>query len=227
MATAHQVTITMDAASAQALADSGYALYAFAAVRCADGAALPLVWMRTQEYSTLTYVEWGDGWWAYTSSSPILPGARVKVGFSASIEPGQVLTVSHSTGTGSVGPAPDAAQFWLANLTHTRFTCGVSREHPGGASPVCAAPLYGGGANSITPLPTVLLMFSTAELAPGTAVDVSSGPALLLEVAGPERAVSFGINTGWLAQGSGAALAVAPLTPLAPLLVQPPPLTGE
>jgi hypothetical protein len=220
----HQVTITMDAASTRALSDSGYALYAFSAVGCADAAALPLVWMRTMDYSAFTYLEWSDGLQAYTSTTPGAAGQRVKVGFAAPVEAGQQLTVTHVAGTGEVGPGPDPNGVWVANATASPFTCGLSREHEGGVAPVVAVPLYGGGADSISPRSTVLVMFSTASLAPGTAVEVSTGPGLLLDVSVPERTVSFGIDTGWRADGTPAGVAVPPLTPLAPLLVQAPPL---
>jgi hypothetical protein len=218
----HQVTVTMDAESAQALVDSGYALYAFSAVECADRAALPLVWTRTTELAPRTYLEWADAFEAYTSSSPIAAGVRVKAGFATPVEPGQVLTVTHATGTGAVGPGPDPDAVWIANATTTPFSCGVGREHEGGTSPVCAVPLYGGGADCIVPRSTVLLMFSTAVLQPGTAVEMSTGPSLLLDAAGAERTVSFAIDAGWSANGAADAVEVAPLAPLPPLLVWPP-----
>jgi hypothetical protein len=218
----HQVTLTMDAASAQALWDSAYALYAFSAVGCPDAAALPLVWTRTTDYSTRTWLEWTDTLQAYTSTTPLAAGRRVKVGFAAGVEAGQALTVTHATGTGDVGPGPDAQAVWIANATASPFTCGLARQHETGCAPVCAVPLYGGGADSIAPRRTVLLMFSTANLAPGTAVEVSTGPGILLDVAAGERTASFGIDTGWHAEGTPAAVAVPPLTPLAPLLVQAP-----
>jgi hypothetical protein len=216
-----QVTIVMEAASADALAASGYALYAFAAVQCADATGLPLVWLRTVEYSALTYLEWWDEFAAYTSFSPLAPGARVQEGFTAPAEPGQTLTVTARTGTGTVGAGPPA-EITVVNATQTRFTCGVSRRHGDGRAPVCALPLYGGGVQAVVPLPRLLLMFSTAALQPGTAVASSTGPSVVLDAsAACDCTVRFDINLGWSGTGACPAQPVPVLSPLAPILLVP------
>jgi hypothetical protein len=86
----------------------------------------------------------------------------------------------------------------IENQTKTPLTCGIAAGRGDQFGPFCALPLSGGGLQSFTPTSTVLLMFSTTSLAPGTAVEKSSGPAILIDYDGASRrSIAYDIEKGW------------------------------
>lgn len=222
MATEYRITLSMTPETLEALDASGYALYGFAAVACSDTAGRPLVWARVQRYGARTVVRWSGRYEAYTSTDAIRPGRPVLPGFSAAIEPGQVLTVRNPAGTGEVTLGPGGENILILNRTQTPFTCGISQNREGEAAPACAFPLYGNGLQIIAPLPKVLLMFSTSRYEPGAVAGVATGPGVLVDMAGAtERALGFDINAGWSWGGATWGAAVPAGTRLTPLLVEP------
>lgn len=224
MSTACQVTISMDAQTVEALYDSGYALYAFAAVQCSDQAGAPLVWMKLP-YLENTVVEWRAKYAVYTA----LPGAGGPVlpGFSVPVAPGDTLTVQPS-GIGVVTEGGTPGAVTILNGTASPFRCGISEPGSGGGMvPVCVMPLYGHFSQIIRPLPKILLLFATESPAVGEIASLALGQGVLVDLDGAsQRAVSFDLNGGW---GWGEATWGTPVpagTALAPLLVEPSPGLG-
>jgi hypothetical protein len=224
MSTAYQVSISMDAQTVEALYDSGYALYAFAAVQCSDQAGAPLVWMKPP-FAETTVVEWPAKYAVYTAS----PGAGEPVvpGFSVPVALGQTLTVQPS-GIGVVTEDGTAGAVTILNGTASPFRCGISqRGSGGGMAPVCVMPLYGNFSQIIVPLPQILLLFATESLVVGETVSLAPGPGVLVDLGGAsQRAVSFDVNEGWDWGKATWGTPVPAGTPLAPLLVEPSPGLG-
>jgi len=218
----YQVTIIMNQSTTSALANSHYYLYGFKAVQTSDASVMPLVWLLQRNYSTNTIVTWEEQYQAYTSTSAIAPSKPINVAFSAPIKLGQLLTVQQLAGTGVVNSEGSSAVISILNETNTPFTCGISEAQGGTFAPVCALPLYGSGLQLIAPIPKILLMFSTVPVELGTAIGVSYGPAVLIDLSSAEqRTVSFDINNGWSWGGYSWAQSVPANSKLVPLLAEP------
>lgn len=221
MSTQYQVNIQMSQSTVQALLQSGFSLYAFAAVRAPVGGGAPLVWFQTTQFYSNTPLSWSADYQAYTSMSQIFPNATIVQNFAAPIALGQTLNVTSPGGTGQVsgGGAPQAIS--IVNQTSATFACGTSQADPNGnSSPVCAFPLYPQAMDAITPLPQVLLMFATVQTSPGTVVEQAFAPGILVNLAGsPMQTVSFDINAGWSC-GGGNCTNVSPGQALTPILIQ-------
>ncbi|MDC0678446.1 hypothetical protein [Sorangium atrum] len=92
----------------------------------------------------------------------------------------------------------------------------------GACAPLCAFPLFGKNLQILVPLQRVLLMFSTVPIAPGTAIERSYGPGILVEREGAdERAITFDINASWSWGGFAWAQQVPASADIVPLLVVP------
>ena len=211
----YSVTITMSAATVQALVDSNYTLYGLRGVESSDAAAMPLVWCKTQAYSLSTKLSYTGALEAYTSMSALAPGTQVDVGFAIPIAAGQLLTVDGPGGSGAVTADGVAGGVSILNATNREFTCGVCED----LAPVCAMPLYGNGLQLVVPVPKIFLMFATTPIAPATAIALSTGPGVLIDQTTAEHcAVSFDINEGWSPDGQPYAEPMPPRTSLVPLL---------
>jgi hypothetical protein len=228
---AYQVTITMDAATVAALNQSGFALFVFLAVQCSDQAGRPLVWSRTEAYTTSTVVSFAWDFEAYTAAwpapAPVVPGVSIGVApgdlFTVTQEPGGIGTVSGDGIPGDVS---------FLNATGTLCGCGTSQPGADGFAPVCLLPLHGGNAQVVVPLPKLLLLFSTSPDLAGTQVDATTGPVgpgLLVDMsAGGPYAVSYDIDAGWSWDEAPWGQAVPPFADLVALLVEPsPPLAVQ
>ena len=99
MATSYEVNIDMSKETVDDLGDNGYVLYGFKAVRCTLPGA-PLVWFQTTSYGTETELTWDESYEAYTSTSDIVPGGRIKATNSYETDLGQTLNVTGTRGTG-------------------------------------------------------------------------------------------------------------------------------
>jgi hypothetical protein len=222
----NSVTITMSADTVSALEASGYSLYGFLAVQASDQGAMPLVWSATQSYSETTVVQWSPVFQAYTAAyeGPVQNGQQIVAGFSADIAPGQVLRVQDSSGSGTVATDGTPGVVSIVNATTDAFYCGIAEAQPpsgAGAYPlVCVLPLHGNGAQVVTPLSHILLLFATVSMTPGQVVSTAPGPGVLLDFTGVTgRAVSFDIDQGWSWGQATWGQAVPALSSIVPLLV--------
>lgn len=220
---AYQVTISMDAGTVTDLHQSGYALFAFLAVRCSDLAGTPLVWWKTETYSETTVVSFSWEFEAWTAPWP--PPQVVVPGFSLAAAPGDLLTATEEpSGIGTVSEGGLPGDVCFLNNTGTGFGCGISQPSGGVFAPVCLLPLYGVNAQVVVPLPKILLLFSTCPDPAGTQVAPMSGPAgpgLRVDMsASTAYSVGYDIDTGWSWGENTWGQAVAPFSDLVPLLVE-------
>jgi hypothetical protein len=230
----YQIIISLSDTTIDALVNSGFWLYAFKAVQSTDRAGRPLIWYRTENFSTTTEVYWTDSFQAYTSSNSITTGGTIRVGYVAEIETGQTMKV-RAGGLGEVVTGGLPADISILNTTSTQFTCGMSESVGGAIAPLCAFPLYGGFLQTITPLNNILLMFSTQQLLPGTVIGEPAkvngtvlldaySPALMVDLTNaPDntRSVKYDINKGWDWGGYNWAFSVPANANLVPLLIEP------
>jgi hypothetical protein len=217
-----EVTIQIDQNTFTALANGGFHLYGLTGVQCSDRGGLPAVWLCTQNFSLTTRVTVPDSYAAFTAPAMSLaPGSRLDPWFKAPIQKGQMLEVSQAGGTGSVKSGGESGTMTILNLTSTQYTCGLIQNGGTVGAPICGFERYGGGIELTTPLPSVLLMFSTVVATPGTLVEVSKGPGILINLANDNSpTVSFDINKGW-GWGNYAWAQVVPAnTDLRPILIQ-------
>jgi hypothetical protein len=223
----HSVEITMSQATVQALANSNAALVGLLGVQTSDAAALPLVWLRTQQYSLHTVVNYTSTFEAYTSLSALAPGGPVRIGFTAPIDIGELLTVSDVRGFGTVTTDAGAGAVAMVNTTNAQFTAGLCEQGDELAA-ICGQPLYGNGYALITPLPTIFLEFTSVPVQVGTALAASTGPGVLIDQSSsPECSVAFDINGGWSADGQPWIQPLPPRSNLAALLTAQSPALAE
>ena len=212
----------MSALTVDALANSGFSLYSFKAVQCADRAGMPVIWLQSQDFGMHTTFAWTDQYQAYTSPDRVHSGTGVAATNQYPITVGQVLTVDNRSGTGIVTTdgVPDAMAF--RNTTNVQLACGLMQQHGDVAAPLCRLPLYGGEMQIITPLSSVLLLFSTQPGNVGDVIARSYGPGILIDLTGVAlRNVSFDVNDGWSWGSFTWAQSVPAGTYLAPLLILP------
>ncbi|MDP1664187.1 MAG: hypothetical protein Q8L79_03595 [Methylobacter sp.] len=205
------ININMNADSIQKLLASQYTLYGYKAVQSTDKAGRPLVWFGTQSYSTTTVVSCSDAYQVYTSSSPIVSGEQITVGFSTGILCGQTLQVLDG-GVGPVVNTGNPGDVSIANQTTTEFTCGIMQEqiingNPSAFVPYCAFPLNGLNLQEIRPLNKILLMFATAKTNTGTVVadnaesttpPGANGPGIIIDFSAMSSCtVTYDVNLGW------------------------------
>jgi hypothetical protein len=215
-----RITISMTAATVDALAAAGYALYGFKAVGAPDRDGRPVVWFMAEHYSLVTTVTWRSEYQAFTAVHDDAPSVSIDATAAYNIAPGQMLEVLHATGTGTVqvSDVPDAIS--IDNKTAQPFTCGVSQKMAGGAAPVVEFPLYGQRRLNITPREQVLLVFTTLPIPAGTPVTTSPGLAILIDLTGAhEREIGYDINTGWITNHQTWAREVPVGSDIVPLLI--------
>ena len=223
MATEYQVEIDMDPQTVNALHSSNFRLYGFKAVRTDVGGGAPLVWFRTDNYSTNTDISWKTQFQAYTSTDAIIPDGKVEASFSENVDLGQTLNVDKAGGVGTVVGGGVKAAISILNKTATQYTCGISQVRDGKANPLCAFPLYGNHLDVIAPIEKVLLLFSTLPVNTGSVIEQAYGPGIYVDLTGAKdnlRKVRYDINKGWSWDGGVWAKQVAPNESLVPLLIQ-------
>lgn len=221
MATQYQVTISMSTQTVQALVQNGFTLYGFKAVQ-ATGRGLPTVWLATQQVAQNVLVSWTDNYQAYVSQSAVIPGGQIYASSAYDIDLGQTLNINNASGTGAVVQGGPSNAICINNQTTTQFTCGVMQSSGGSSSPLCAFTLFGQNLELIAPLEEVFLMFSTQNANPGTVLQVSYGPGIMINLSSnPQVSVAFDINQGWSAGGAAWAQTYPANTNLVPLLIQP------
>jgi hypothetical protein len=223
MATTYQVTISMDQTTVDDLQTNSFNLYAFQAVQGPSN-GYPTVWFATTTFALSTVVTWSLQYQAYTTTSKLIPNGQITATNPYGANLGQTLTVTSSTGTGSVTETGTAGAISIANSTNTQFTCGISEQQPGGTyAPLCAFPLFGNDLDVIAPIEQVFLMFSTTPINTGTVIEQSYGQGILINLTGSsQQTVSYDINDGWSWGGANFATSYPANENLVPLLIQQP-----
>ncbi|HEX8432160.1 MAG TPA: hypothetical protein VF625_12780 [Longimicrobium sp.] len=217
-----EVEIEMDGVTVAALADSGCRLHGFVAVRCADAAGRPLLWLHTDHYAMSTRVRAPAAWEAFTSTHAMEEGEPVRPGCHAPAALGHTL-VAREPRSGEVLEMGSAGAISILNDTTTQLTCGLAATGDGAPAPVFAVPLYGGFLQRIAPVRTLLLFFSPEPAEAGMEMREATGPGVLIDLDTPaERRLRFHINEGWSHDEPGHARRVSAGTELRPLLVAPP-----
>ncbi|MBF0306786.1 MAG: hypothetical protein HQL40_17525 [Alphaproteobacteria bacterium] len=219
--TTYTIQVSLAAATLTALLNSGYVLYCFLATQCSDKAGRPTVMWQTAALSPLIQVGLTTSQCAFTASAPMPVGGQIAPAYSAAVAIGECFVVE-AGGVGTVQSGAPPGTVAIINDTTTPFTCGLATDT--GPIPFCAMPLYGNAMQILVPTSTALLMFTTVNLPPGTAVSRSYGPAVLIDMAAADQTpipVSFDVNTGWSWGGFPWATAVASNADLLPLLLPP------
>lgn len=223
----YQVTVTMTPATVSALVNSGNKLYAFRVVTASDLAGRPVLWASI-DFSAQSRITWTDSWTAYTSQTPIEAGRPVTIGFADPIDLGQTLKV----GAGGIGQVSDDGPpgvISMLSTTTTPYTCGAGCAPDGGkATPFCAFPLYGNNLQTIKPLQTVLLIFASQTISPGTIIDdfytaalTAYSPGYLIDLTtANQRSIQYDLNAGWSCGGCSWAATVPAGHNLVPTLIQ-------
>ncbi len=203
----YEVDISLSVPTLNALTKGGYYLYILLATRITDGAARPTIWGAKQALSMATTITWPAAISVYTSTTPMVSGKAVSVGFKAPIAGGQTLEVA-AAGIGTVMDGGPASMITIDNKVSNPFVTGFARaDAAGDQMPVFAAPLYGKQSIQAFPLPQALLNFTTKKYAPGTILDsiqpasepaAAFGQSLLIDMTtAKKRQVSYDINNGW------------------------------
>jgi len=220
-----EVAIEMEQDTLDALDASGCFVYGMLAVRSADAAGRPLVWLQSRAYAMHMRVQPPDDFLAFTSAhlARLAPGPPVRASFHAPVEPGQTLVVARAGGGGEARDSGMTGAISLLNETDAPLTCGLACQVEGGATPLFAAPLYGGWLQMVTPLRRLLLFVSPHPALPGSVATISMGPGVLVEL--PSLAgghLKFDVNLGWSWPDGVRARTVPAQTDLVPLLVEYP-----
>ena len=215
------VDIKMSQETVNALSQNGFILYGFKAVKSAIPGA-PVVWFQTRAYGKDTVLNWDENYEAYTSTSDIVAGGRIKATNSYPIKLGQTLEVNDRSGTGSVSGTGKAGAISIMNNTSTKLTCGISQLDPDGAvSPMCAFPLFGNNLDVIAPIERILLMFSTSPFNTGTVIFQAYSPGVLIDLTGAtSRDLSYDIDNGWAWDGGAWGRQIKASENLVPLLIE-------
>jgi hypothetical protein len=214
--------ISMSPDTLHGLRNSGYTLEMFRVVNTNDDGAMPTVCFSFNQYLERTALTWTDQAKAYTSATAINVGATIAALFSIAIEPGQILTIDES-GVGSVTADGIPGTICVRNTSGRSFTTGVMSSGPD--APLCAVALHGQDLKVIELTTKVLLLFSGSSAIPGTIVDRSQGPGVMVDYAdeftcvhGLERALNFDLDKGWSWDGGPWAQSVPPGADLKSLL---------
>jgi hypothetical protein len=219
--TDYQIHISMSEDTANQLLGSKYYLYGFKAVQSTKAEGAPLVWFKTQRYSTINKVSWSKQYQAYTSQNDIIPGGVIDASHHEEISLGQTFRVEKSGGTGSVVNGGRSTAISILNNTTTAFTCGIAEMQNGIAQPVCAFPLTGKAMNVIAPLEKVLLMFATEQVNTGSVIERAYSFSILIDLTSDNhREVTFDINQGWSWGGYSWAQEIEANSKLVPLLIE-------
>jgi len=224
MSTSFTVNIQMSTETVESLMQGNFQLYGFKAVQTTMGGGAPLVWFSTQTFSTSTAVTWMEQYQAYTSSQAISGNVTIDASFSVGIGLDQTLSITDSTGTGTVSSGGVTSAISIENSSGQEFTCGISQTVDGSSAPVpmCAFPLFGMGLDVIAPIEKVLLTFATQPLNTGSVIEQTFAPGFLIDLTGAPnntRSVSFDINQGWSNGSAIWASQVPPNSNLLPLLI--------
>jgi hypothetical protein len=201
MATAYAINIHMSGDTVQKLINRNFYLFGFKGVRTGGKGGVPLVWIKSNNFSLSTTVDWQEVYEAYTSTSVALD-AKTKITASASyrIELGQILKVTSTAGTGNVETQGHAGVISILNTVSKEFNCGISQQTDVGIKPLCAVPLSGNDEDRIEPIERVLLSFATEPVDLGTVIVQAFSQGILIDMTGAtgnQRDVTYDKDAGW------------------------------
>ncbi|MET0274550.1 MAG: hypothetical protein ABW360_16305 [Phenylobacterium sp.] len=219
MGSPFEIDISMTSATVDGLKNSGFALYAFKAVKSTVSGGAPLVWFRTTQLLTSVSVTWQEQYQAYISADEIIANGKIRASTACDIDLGQTAKVSAN---GNMIPDPNgtAGAVSIYNEGTTQWTTGISQFSNGQPSPLCAIPLYGQNLDVVVPISKVLLMFASNTVNTGTVLYKAYSPGLMVDLtAAPTRAVSYDLNGGWDWTGGTWATRVKANDNLVPLLI--------
>lgn len=219
MASEYEIDISLSSDTLNALKNSGFALYAFKAVKSSVTGAAPLVWFRTTSFLSSTQVTWEEQYQAYISTSEIIANGQIIASANTDADLGQTALVNQNGDiTASTGGTEGAIS--ILNQGTAPWTTGISQVANGKANPMCAIPLYGKNMDVVAPIQKVLLTFATNPVNTGTVIYKAFSESVMIDLtAAQQRAVSFDINNGW-SWGSGTwAKSIPASADLVPLLI--------
>jgi hypothetical protein len=222
-ATGYKVIITMTEDTVKKLKNGGFFLYGFKAVQSEAGGGYPLVWFKSQTFGLQTIVAWQVQYQAYTSLEEIVTGGTITASNPYDADLGDILYVETQNGMGSIIQGGPTSSISIKNQTQTEFTCGISEVGPEGSKPMCAFPLYGMHANTITPIEKVVLTFASEPVNTGQVIQQAFSTSLKIDLTGApgnSRTVEYAINTGWKWGGSPWAKQIEAGWDLVPVLIE-------
>jgi AraC-like DNA-binding protein len=202
----YEVVITLSDETLTDLQANGYLLYAFASVPSAPPAQ-PVVWFQTNEFMGQMTLIWTDTYQVYTATQQSIPGGGIEGINGYPLQPGlgQMLTVTSSTGIGTLSTAGAPGTVTVTNTTQTPLSCGLLSPAPLGGSPapLCTIPLFGNEVVVMTPQVGIFLVFETLLQPVGSVMEQTEGEGVLIPVTpNTPAAVAFDINKGWSGAGT-------------------------
>lgn len=219
MGSPYEIDISLTQATVDALKNSGFALYAFKAVKSTVSGGAPLVWFRTTAMLTSMKVKWEETYQAYISTDEIIANGSISASTSCDVDLGQTAYVSATGGLSPANGGTDGAIAILNQGAHP-WTTGISQLNNGKASPMCAIPLFGNMLDVIVPIEKVLLMFASNTVNTGTVIYKAYSAGVMVDLtASNTRPVSFDINAGWSWGGGTWAQQIPANADLVPLLI--------
>ncbi len=204
-----------------ALAQTGQRLYG-ARVVATHSIGTPLVWFATDDYSTTTTIEWAEVYQGYVFTeargafSQSATGIASVSGFNAiSVGLGQTVVVD-SAGNLSVSATGTEGAISIWNKGSRSWRTGIAS-----AGPLQAFSQLGKDSQVvIAPRLQLFLMIAPAGLRPGQPLTRSTGPGVLIDLAGVSaRTVTYDISVGWGPTGEPWLTTIAANADLTPLLI--------
>jgi hypothetical protein len=218
----YRVSIQMDEDTVNTLQNGGFHLFALKAVETSNLHGKPVIWFRSQAYSTSTAVNWTVRFKAYSAMEKAIPDGKIVASHSERIDLGQTFTITGAGGTGDVTPDGKPGKITIVSRVKNHpFSCGISQERDGEYVPTCAVPTDYGVTNLFTPVEKVFLMFATDSQDLGTVLLESMTDGFYIDLTdAQQRQVTYKHGEGWSAPGVWAKV-ISAGTDLPQLLVQP------
>jgi hypothetical protein len=216
-----QIDIKMSPQTVEALSAGGYTLYAFKAMQTALAGAAPLVWHRTQSFTTTTTLAWQETYQAFISHTPIDPGQVIAQHAVLDVRLGRAISIAND-GALSVSGGGTGGGVDIFNYAIQPWDVGLSQVVGGALGPMFVLPVYPEQMQTVEPIERVLLMITGQPMEPGEVVKQAVAPGLFIDFTGGEaqQTVAFDINQGWTWGGGTWAQVVNPGADIQALLVQ-------
>lgn len=160
----YQLAIALGNDTLTQLSASGYHLYGLLAAQVGDQQARPLLWSITTLAGAMQ-IAWTDQYEVFTAPGTSVPasGTVLTPGATQAMTSGELLTVD-ATGTGTPTTNGTPGVFTVSNASDQEQLCGLMVANQA----FCVLPLLSLSGQVFTPLPKVLLFFSTVRYPLGT-----------------------------------------------------------